>query len=138
MNDLHKYLKIHKIATQTEMQFCTSTPNYLEKGIESVIASMIIRAKKTIKLVTPYFIPSELCASALNIAANSGINIQIITSSKPDNKKYILDVNRSQYLKFMNEHCQIYEYNGFIHSKYLIIDDEYVLITTANFDYRSF
>lgn len=139
VKNLGEYLVIYKTTTNNNlMQFCTNTPNYLEKGIMNTMALMILRARKSIKLVTPYFIPTELCSSALNIAARSGVNVEIIVPGKPDNKNFILIVNRSQYPELLKTHCKIYEYNGFIHSKYLIIDDKYVLVTTANFDYRSF
>jgi cardiolipin synthase len=88
--------------------------------------------------VTPYFVPTELCSSAIGIAARSGIKVQIIVPGKPDNKRFIVTVNRGQYPELLNMPCEVYEYNGFIHSKYLIVDDEYIFITTANFDYRSF
>jgi cardiolipin synthase len=120
------------------MQFFTSAPNVTEKSIMNTIATMILRAKRSIKIVTPYFVPTELCSSALGVAARSGIKVQIILPGKPDNKNFIITVNRGQYLELLNMPCEIYEFNGFIHSKYLIVDNEYVLITTANFDYRSF
>jgi cardiolipin synthase len=119
------------------MQFCSSAPNCLDKGVMNAMSAMILRAKKSIDLVTPYFVPTELCTSALNIAARSGIKIRIIVPGKPDNKNFIVTVNRGQYSELLNMSCEVYEYNGFIHSKYLIVDDEYVFITTANFDYRS-
>jgi cardiolipin synthase len=87
--------------------------------------------------VTPYFIPTELCAASLNIAARSGIDIKIILPGKSDSKKFTVIMNRGQYAELIKMNYKIYEYNGFIHSKYLIIDDKYVFITTANFDYRS-
>jgi cardiolipin synthase len=121
-----------------DMQFCSSTPNYSEKGIMNAMASLMFRAKKSIKLVTPYFVPTELCTSAIHIAARSGVNVEIIVPGKPDNKNFIVIMNRGQYMDFIKNNCKIYEYDGFIHSKYLIIDDQHVFITTANFDYRSF
>jgi cardiolipin synthase len=138
INNLSKYLTIHQANSKTYMQFCSSGPNSLNKSVMNTMSAMILRAKKSIKLVTPYYVPTELCSSALNIAARSGVNIKIIMPGKPDNKNFIVTVNRGQYLELLNMSCEIYEYNGFIHSKYLIIDDEYVFITTANFDYRSF
>jgi cardiolipin synthase len=49
-----------------------------------------------------------------------------------------MTMNRGQYTELLNVWCKVYEYDGFIHSKYLIVDDKYVLTTSANFDFRSF
>lgn len=138
MNRLGEYLVIHKATTTINMQLCNSAPNFIDKEVMNTMSAMILRAKKSIQLVTPYFVPTELCSSALNIAARSGVNVKIIVPGKPDNKNFIVTVNRGQYPELLNMSCEVYEYDGFIHSKYLIVDDEYVFITTANFDYRSF
>jgi cardiolipin synthase len=137
-DNLSKYLIIHQTQNKVRMQLCTSAPNSVDKGIMNTMSTMILHAKKSVELVTPYFAPTELCSSALNIAARSGVKVRIILPGKPDNKNFIVTVNRGQYLELLNMPCEVYEYNGFIHSKYLIIDDEYVFLTTANFDYRSF
>jgi cardiolipin synthase len=57
---------------------------------------------------------------------------------KRDNKNFILTMNRGQYSELLKVWCKVYEYDGFIHSKCLIVDDKYVLTTSANFDFRSF
>jgi cardiolipin synthase len=46
-------------------------------------------------------------------------------------------MNRTGYKDLLDAKCSIYEYDGFIHSKYCIIDDRYVLIGSANLDGRS-
>lgn len=138
LSTIDKYLKIHKASKTENMQLCTNTPNYEEKGIMNLMAIMMLRAKKSIKLVTPYFLPTELCLSALKIAARSGVNVQIVLPGKRDNKSFIMTMNRGQYTELLNVWCKVYEYDGFIHSKYLIVDDKYVLTTSANFDFRSF
>jgi cardiolipin synthase len=38
----------------------------------------------------------------------------------------------------MDLNCKIYEYDGFIHSKMEIIDDQYIYSGSANIDFRSF
>jgi cardiolipin synthase len=83
------------------MQLCTNTPNYEEKGIMNTMATMMLRAKKSIKLITPYFLPTELCLSVLKIAARSGIDVQIILPGKRDNKNFILTMNRGQYSELL-------------------------------------
>jgi cardiolipin synthase len=139
VDNIGKYLKIHKEKNEfCEMQALTNEPRYENKGILNVMASMILKAKKSVKLVTPYFAPTELCEGALFISARSGINVQIIVPGKSDNKNITLVTNRSYYERLLSQNCKVYEYDGFIHSKYLIIDDKIALVTSSNFDFRSF
>ena len=52
----------------------------------------------------------------------------------------IADWIRDRYLAALyNKGVQIYFYNpGFLHSKLLVVDDEYFLVGSSNVDYRSF
>lgn len=39
--------------------------------------------------------------------------------------------------QIMNDNITFYEYEGFIHSKIILIDDKYTLLGSFNLDYRS-
>jgi cardiolipin synthase len=119
------------------MQLIQSEPNYEEKNLVNVLASLFGKAKHSIKIVTPYFLPTDSILSALTTASWSGVDVQLILPGKPDAKRYIIPINRSEYKNLLDAKCSIYEYDGFIHSKYYIIDDKYVLIGSANLDSRS-
>ena len=75
---------------------------------------------------------------ALYRAAESGVDIKIITPHIPD-KAYVHAVTRSYYKQLIEHGIRIYEYQpGFIHSKVVLADDELAVVGTVNFDYRSF
>jgi cardiolipin synthase len=59
--------------------------------------NLITNAKKSIKIVSPYFSPTESFFAALEIAMKKNIDIKIILPSKRDNKDFILRMNRSNY-----------------------------------------
>jgi cardiolipin synthase len=61
-----------------------------------------------------------------------------VVPNQKDNLPVILNVNRSWYPQFLNTGCKIYEYAGFMHSKYVIIDDILTFTGSCNLDYRSF
>jgi len=65
------------------------------------------------------------------------VDVKIITPGKNDDKEFVITMNRGSYPKLMQSGIKIYEYNGFIHSKYLIVDDEYVFTGSYNLDFRS-
>ena len=108
-----------------------------EDGAKSVILSMISKAKKSIKISTPYLILDSELTTALCVAAKSGIDVSIVTPGIPD-KKIVNFMTKSYYPALMFAGCKIYEYTpGFNHAKIVLIDDEYALTGTTNLDYRS-
>lgn len=104
---------------------------------ENVYINLINKAQKYIYINTPYLIVDNEMATALTLAAKSGIDVRIVTPHHPD-KWYVHMVTRAYYKDFIQSGIKIYEYTpGFIHSKTVAVDDEYATVGTINFDYRS-
>jgi cardiolipin synthase len=75
---------------------------------------------------------------ALIIAAQSGVDVRIITPAFPD-KWFVHPVTRSNYKFLLRGGVRIFEYTpGFIHAKMFVADDEVSIVGTTNMDYRSF
>ena len=105
---------------------------------ESIYLQMINCAKKYVYITTPYLILDNEMTTALIIAAQSGVDVRIITPHIPD-KWYVHAVTRSSYRQLIVAGVRIYEYTpGFIHAKMFVADDEVGVVGTANMDYRSF
>lgn len=105
---------------------------------ESIYLQMINCAKKYVYITTPYLILDNEMTTALIIAAQSGVDVRIITPHIPD-KWYVHAVTRSSYRQLIEAGVRIYEYTpGFIHAKMFVADDEVGVVGTANMDYRSF
>ncbi len=61
--------------------------------------------------------------TALKIAAQSGVDVRIITPHKPD-KWYVFAVTRENYRLLLESGVKIYEYiPGFLHAKMFVSDD---------------
>lgn len=104
---------------------------------ETVYLNLINKAKKYIYINTPYLIIDNEMATALKIAAKSGIDVRIVTPHIPD-KWFVHAVTRSYYHSFIKDNIKIYEYSpGFMHSKTFVVDDEYAVIGSINLDFRS-
>jgi len=98
---------------------------------------MISTAKKYIYITTPYLILDHETITALQIAARSGVNVNILMPAIPD-KKIIYAVSESYFPELISAGVNIYRYKpGFVHSKLIVIDDKIALIGTANLDFRS-
>ena len=104
---------------------------------ENVYLNMISRAKKYVYITTPYLILSNEIVSALQNAAESGIDVRIITPHIPD-KRRVFELTRAHYEPLVKAGVKVYEYlPGFIHSKTLVCDDQLGMVGTINLDYRS-
>jgi cardiolipin synthase len=95
-------------------------------------------ARKRIWIATPYFIPDEATMVALRLALLKGIEVRIMTPDLNDNwfVRHASNVYLSD-LSQMGAKIHFYQ-KGFMHQKVMLIDDEYSLIGTVNFDNRSF
>ena len=112
-------------------------PDSVETFIRDMFLKCIMNAKKRVWIATPYLIPDAVLFEALIVQANSGIEVVLVTPGLPD-KRYVKLATESYYHDLLSAGAKIYEYNGFVHSKKLLIDDEYAIVGTANFDMRSF
>ena len=98
---------------------------------------MIVSAKKRVYLQTPYFVPDDAFMSALTIAKKSGVDVRIMLPAKPDKRAVYLPT--LSYAREMAEvGIKIYFYNGFLHAKTLLVDDNKLSIGSCNLDNRSF
>ena len=122
----------------TAIQIASSGPAFDLHQIEYGYTKMIMSAKKSIYLQSPYFIPDQSYINALKMAANSGVEVNLMIPCKPDHP-FVYWATFSNAADLLDSGVNIYTYqNGFIHSKILMIDDEISSIGSANMDFRSF
>lgn len=104
---------------------------------ENVYLGMIGGAKKYLYITTPYLVIDSEIASALSLAAKSGVDVRIVTPGIPD-KWYVHAVTRSNYAILIRAGVRIFEYSpGFIHAKTFVADDVCAVVGTINLDFRS-
>ena len=126
-----------KIFGNTTIQVVNSGPDSQIQKIKETFVQMITNAKERVYIQTPYLIPDDVFTSALRIAASSGVDVRIMVPFIPDKKTVYLAT--LSYLKEMAEMgIKIYLYNGFLHSKAILIDSNKLSIGTCNTDNRSF
>ncbi len=104
---------------------------------KTLIENLISNAKKSIIITTPYLVLDNGLLCVIENAAIKGVDVKIILPGIPD-KKWIKQVGKSFYFRLINAGVKIYEYKkGFVHAKTFLIDDEFALLGSINFDYRS-
>lgn len=120
------------------VQIVTSGPDTREQSIRDAYLRLIHKAKKSIYIQTPYFIPDEAIYSALMIAARSGVEVNIMIPCKPDHPfVYWATYSYIGDMVLAGANCYTYN-NGFIHAKGIVVDDMVLCYGTANMDIRSF
>ena len=131
------YFPSPKICGTATVQFVTSGPDSQVQKIKETFVKMIINAKKRVYIQTPYFIPDDVFFAALRIAINSGVDVRVMVPNVPDKKTVYLAT--LSYLKEVADMgVKVYLYNGFLHSKTILVDDNKLSIGTCNTDNRSF
>lgn len=135
-----KYLAEPEVGPNSEcpVQIVTSGPDSLEQSIRNTYLRLIHKAKRTIYIQTPYFIPDEAIMSALSIAVHSGVEVNIMIPCKPDHPfVYWATYSYVGELVLQGANCYMYM-DGFLHAKGIVVDEMALCYGTANMDIRSF
>ncbi len=120
------------------IQIISSGPDSRYPQIHNTYVRMIAKAKKSVYIQTPYFIPDESMMDALIIAAMSGIDVRIMIPCKPDHP-FVYWATYSYIGDMLAAGVKCYTYdNGFLHAKGIIVDGMMCCFGTANMDSRSF
>lgn len=120
------------------VQIITSGPDSQDQHIRNTYVRMIHKAKKSIYIQTPYFIPDESLMNALLIALRSGVEVNIMIPCKPDHP-FVYWATYSYVGELVLEGAKCYTYqNGFLHAKGIVVDELLLCYGTANMDIRSF
>ncbi len=94
-------------------------------------------ARKTVRIMTPYFVPDRALVAAINAAALRGVEVDIILPEK-NNLPYVDWATRAYLWELLQYGIRIYyQPPPFVHSKLLLVDDHYAQIGSANLDPRS-
>jgi len=119
------------------MQVVPAGPDVRDDELYEGMLSFVFAAKHRIWIVSPYFLPSEMLAQALQIAVRRGVDLRIIVPQKSD--QFLVDLARGQFLRDLCAlQCKILCYTpGMLHAKAMLVDDVAAAVGSANFDARS-
>ncbi len=135
--DYNKFLPSVKKAAEGIIQPYHDTPLDSFNVCENAYLNVINGANDYIYIATPYLIIDNEMATALTLAAQSGVDVRIIVPGIPD-KWYAYYITQSYYKILISSGVKIYEYTpGFLHAKMYVCDDKQAIVGSANMDYRS-
>ena len=120
------------------MQLVTGGPTSQWVNMAFVFQKAIDGASKCVYIQTPYFLPSDSLLKSLQVAAMSKVDVRLMIPRKPDS--ILLRYASYSYVRqCLDAGIKIYFYEpGMLHSKVVVVDDDFVTTGSTNFDFRSF
>ncbi|MDH4184134.1 MAG: phospholipase D-like domain-containing protein [Nitrospinota bacterium] len=119
------------------IQVCDSRPRFQNYPIKRMHLNAINKAKKRIWIAQAYFIPRRKIVKALIHAAGRGVDVRIVAPDRSD--VMIADLAAWIPLRRLMKHgVTVLRFTrGMLHSKFTVIDDDWVTTGTANLDSMS-
>jgi cardiolipin synthase len=94
-------------------------------------------ARRSVRICTPYFVPDAGLISELNAAALRGVEVDILMPREAD-VPHVKWAATHHLWQVLEHGCRIWERPGtFDHSKLMLVDAEWALFGSANWDARS-
>lgn len=138
VNDFSPYMPTESAVGDGFIQSFGDSPLDEFSVAENAYMDIINSSRKYVWISTPYLILDSSMINSLILSARSGVDVRIITPSKPD-KKSVYAHTRANYGKLLQNGVKVFEYEpGFIHSKMFLSDDNTAIVGTTNMDFRSF
>lgn len=132
-----KYFPVMRDGEGVAMQISASGPDSDWENIGQAFFAAIANAKRRVYIVSPYLMPPLQIVSALKTASLSNVDVRIIIPEKSDSPIPMWS-SFSYVGELLEAGVKIYFYNtGFIHSKYIVVDDVFTTVGTTNLDFRS-
>ncbi len=120
------------------MQLVPSGPEMQTSIIHELIVASIFGARKSVTIVTPYFVPDETLQLAMTNAAHRGVSVRLIVPKRVDSIM-ARHAGESTFDELIRAGIEVHRFTGgMLHTKLVQIDDQMTLIGTANIDMRSF
>ncbi|MCK6457569.1 MAG: cardiolipin synthase [Phycisphaerae bacterium] len=120
------------------VQIVPSGPDQEAEVLHQLLYAAVAAARRSVCIITPYFVPDSPMLMALKSAALRGVRVQLLIPSRTDHW-FVLWAGRSYYEELSAAGIEIYEYeDGMLHSKTVVVDQSWALVGSANMDARSF
>jgi len=112
-------------------------PDTRHDTIRFTLLGAIGCARRSLTIVTPYFLPDITLITALNVAAMRGVNVTIVLPEK-NNLALVQWASTAQLWQVLEKGCRVFLTKlPFDHTKIVTVDDAWSFIGSANWDPRS-
>jgi len=105
--------------------------------LRSLIGGALCLARRSVTIMTPYFLPTRELIGMLQAAALRGVAVTIILPAR-NNLPYVHRATRHTLWELLERGVRVYyQPPPFAHTKLLLVDDAYAMVGSANLDPRS-
>jgi cardiolipin synthase A/B len=112
-------------------------PDVNYEKLHSVLVGALASAERTVRIVTPYFIPDERIIDALGVAAMRGVEVEVYLPAR-GNLIMVQWASQGHWPQVLERDVRIFLTPApFDHSKVMTVDGGWGLVGTANWDPRS-
>ena len=130
---------VHPVRPQgsVAMQVVPSGPQHMAGRVDQVLLTALYRARRSIVLTSPYFVPHEPLLAALIGAAQRGVEVVLVIPERVDS--WLVRQAGQAFLRDLVESgvtVRLYQ-GGLLHTKSVLIDHEWCLFGSLNLDPRS-
>lgn len=124
-------------AGDVRIQVIADGPTYPTHLVQHMLIEMLGRARRSVTMTTPYFVPDEPLLVAIRLAALRGVDVKVIVPEQSD--RGIADAAARGYFEPLLETgvTLLLHGHGVLHAKSMVVDEEIAMLGTANLDRRS-
>lgn len=102
-----------------------------------LLTAAIAEARRSVRIMTPYFLPPRELIGAIKAAAVRGVRVQIVLPER-SNLRFIDWATRNMLWEIFTDGVEVYyQPPPFNHAKLFVADERYSLIGSTNWDPRS-
>lgn len=119
-------------------QVVATGPDSRNGSLSDSMTTMIYAARRKLTITTPYYVPGSDLDSAIRTAARSGIDVTMILPARNDSL-IVQATSEGFYYGLVKAGVKLMLFEGgLLHAKIISVDDEMVMLGSANMDRRSF
>ena len=135
--DLNDETSAPKNIGSSIIQVVDSWPDVRDLPLERTLLVALQQAKKSVVLLTPYFIPDDALKWAISTAGDRGIDVKVLLPSSSDSK-LVDNAAKTFMAELLQFNIRFFLLPTMHHGKAIVIDDYFFSVGSCNFDMRSF
>ena len=134
--DADAYYHRQEVRGDVPVQVIESGPDQEDPLADDVMFGAIASARRTIDIVTPYFVPPEPIEQAIRSASLRGRRVRILLGEYVDHR--VVRWATDSYLPRMIEAgVEVWRHPMMVHGKVVVVDGSWATIGSTNLDARS-
>jgi cardiolipin synthase len=133
------YFPIIEPQGETPIHVAYLAPRETESAVQRLYYFAIAAARREMIIQNPYFLPDRHALRLLAGARKRGVKITLMTPTAAESDFSIVQhASHFHYGPLLRHGVRVVEYTRGMHQKVMIIDNQWCLVGSANFDPRSF